>query len=57
MEDFKIVNMMFVDDSYFSTLVKITNSQWYEVQQQHQIKVYGCSGGLRLSVGNLNTEK
>ena len=37
--DFNLATVMFVDNRYFPTLYKITDSQWNEVLQPHQITV------------------
>ena len=39
------------------TIGKITDIQWDEVFQQHQIKLYEWSVNLGVSVGHLNMDK
>ena len=56
-DNFKLVITMFVDNGNFATLGKRTNSQSYEVLQQHQIIVYALGGGLIVSVGHINLGK
>ena len=48
---------MFVDNDNFLTLGNRTDSQWYEVLQQHQITVDGGSEFLGVSVDNFNLDK
>ena len=49
--------MMFVDEADFTSFRKRIDSQWDQVLQQHQITLDECSGGLKVSGGNVNPEK
>ena len=39
-DDLKLVTTMFVNDGFFLNLGEITDIQWYEALQKHQITPY-----------------